>query len=285
MKSQFSSDAKLPLPNVTLIAMTGVLVRETLLAMAYSMGGIDFGAAVLVTDKPVKECPKGVRLQEDFLQPVSPSPSGAGVKTDSKEISYICVKYCDPLDSIDRFNYESVYHLGHYVETDFCLLVHYDGFVVHPENFRQEFLDYDYIGSPWPLPPAGDHTTYRDIHGNLCRVGNSVSFRSKRLLDFPEKAGIPWTPEKGWFNEDGFICCRNRHLFEEAGMRFAPFELALAFGREKPLPENKGIDPFVFHKWEGENAAFPDFRKKPNPALNQLRKLHGYLHNKLHQDK
>ncbi len=241
---------KLKLPTVTLIAMTGVLIPETLKAMEYSMRGIEFGDAVLVTDKPPGKLPEGIRAD-----------------------------YCESLDGIDRFNYESVYHLGHYVETEFCLLVHYDGFVVHPECFREEFLEYDYIGSPWPLPPRGDDTTYRDRQGNLCRVGNSVSFRSKRLLDFPEQAKIPWTPEKGWYNEDGFICCRNRHLFEAAGMRFAPFELALHFGREKPLPENEGVIPFAFHKWEGENAAFPDFRRKEPGILTGLRKLHGWIVN------
>ena len=64
----------------------------------------------------------------------------------------------------------------------------YDGFVVHPECWRDEFLNYDYIGSPWPLPKPGTKHCYHDIHGNLCRVGNSVSIRSKRLMDFPRQA-------------------------------------------------------------------------------------------------
>lgn len=241
---------KLKLPEVTLIAMTGVLIPETLKAMEYSMRGIEFGDAVLVSDREMKKLPPGIRSER-----------------------------CESLQGIDRFNYESVYHLGHYVHTDFCLLVHYDGFVVHPECFLQEFLDYDYIGSPWPLPREGDETTYRDIHGNLCRVGNSVSIRSKRLLDFPEKAGIPWTPEKGWYNEDGFICCRNRHLFEAAGMRFAPLKLAVYFGHEQMIPEIQGITPFVFHKWAGTNAAYPDFRKKEPGLITGLRRLHGALVN------
>lgn len=48
-----------------------------------------------------------------------------------------------------------VYELGDYIETDFVMLVHYDGFIVHPELWRDEFLDYDYIGAPWPLPKEG----------------------------------------------------------------------------------------------------------------------------------
>lgn len=215
--------------------MTSVDVAATVKAMKYSMREIDFGDAVIVTHKKPKGLPKEIRYA-----------------------------HIDILDNIDRFNYETVYNMGSYVNTEFALLVHADGFVVNPDMWQDAFLDYDYIGSPWPMPKQGDTTTYRDIHGNLCRVGNSVSIRSKRLMDFPKQAGIPWTAEKGWFNEDGFICCRNRHLFEAAGMKFAPLELAIYFGHENMIPEieGKGIKPFVFHKWMGSNAKYPDFRKK-----------------------
>ncbi len=74
------------------------------------------------------------------------------------------------------------------------------------------------LGAPWPLPPEGDTTTYRDRDGNICRVGNSAGIRSKRLMDFPKKAGIPWEGEYAygqmWYYEDGFICCKIRHLLE-----------------------------------------------------------------------
>lgn len=224
---------KLQLPNVTLTAMTSVMVPETIKAMEYSMRGIAFGDAVLITHEKPKRLPEGIRY-----------------------------RHIDKLDNIDRFNYETVYHLGDYVDTEFALLVHYDGFVVHPEMWRDEFLEYDYIGSPWPLPKEGDTTTYRDIYGNLCRVGNSVSIRSKRLMDFPAKAGVPWVGENGYFNEDGFICCKIRHLLEAEGMKIAPLEVAKYFGHENMIPEIEGITPFLFHKWYGTNAHYPDFRKK-----------------------
>ena len=137
------------------------------------------------------------------------------------------------------------------------LLVHYDGFVVNPDMWRDEFLDYDYIGSPFPLPK--DDFSYRDINGNICRVGNSVSIRSKRLLEFPSKTGIPFEADHGFFNEDGFICCKNRHLFEGAGMKYAPLEVAKYFGHESMIPEVEGIRPFVFHKWAGTNGEYPKF--------------------------
>ena len=36
-----------------------------------------------------------------------------------------------------------VYELKDHIKTDFCLVVHADGFVIHPELWRDEFLDYE----------------------------------------------------------------------------------------------------------------------------------------------
>ena len=78
--------------------------------------------------------------------------------------------------TIDDWNRAIVFDLRRYVDTDFCMLIHPDGFVVHPESWRPEFLDYDYIGSPWPMPT--DDYSYRTPDGEIVRVGNSVSIRS-----------------------------------------------------------------------------------------------------------
>ena len=157
---------KLELKNVTLVAMTSVNIRATIQAMRYSMRGIRFGDVVLITDKKPFGLPKSIRYS-----------------------------HTSRLNNIDDFNYKMVYELGDHIHTDFALIVHADGFVVHPDNWRDEFLDYDYIGAPWPLPPEGDTTTYRDKDGNICRVGNSAGIRSKRLMDFPKKKNIPWEGE------------------------------------------------------------------------------------------
>ena len=49
---------KLCLPNVTLVAMTSVLVKETIKAMEYSMREIEFGDAVIITHKKPRHLPK-----------------------------------------------------------------------------------------------------------------------------------------------------------------------------------------------------------------------------------
>ncbi len=58
---------------------------------------------------------------------------------------------------------------------------------------KDDFLNYDYIGAPYPLPQ--DNFSYRDIDGNLIRVGNSVSLRSKKLLDLPIQLDLEWISE------------------------------------------------------------------------------------------
>lgn len=223
---------KLQLPQVTLAVMTSVNIYEAVKALQYSMQGIDFGEVVLITHRKPIFLPKGITY-----------------------------KHTSKLTDIDCFNYKMTYELGNYINTDYVLLIHADGFVVHPEKWQDTFLAYDYIGSPWPVPKPGTIHSYHDIYGNLCRVGNSVSLRSKRLLDFPAKAGLVWEKdEEGFYNEDIFLCCMNKHKIEEAGMRIAPVEVAKYFGHEHPVPETLAVDaPFVFHKWWGRNEQYPKF--------------------------
>ena len=129
--------------------------------------------------------------------------------------------------------------------------------MVNPEAWSDIFLDYDYVGAPWPLPK--DDFSYRDKNGVVQRVGNSVSLRSKKLLDLPKKLNMEWKSYNGYYNEDGYICVNQRHVFEENGCTFAPLYVAKYFSREVPLPENKDLIPFAFHKHEGPNAVYPNF--------------------------
>ncbi len=234
---------KRSLPTVTLAAVTSVDLYETVRAMCYSMREIEFGDAVLISHKKPWYLPKSIRFAR-----------------------------IDRLDGIDAFNHACVYRLKDYIRTEHMLLVHADGFVVHPECWDDRFLQYDYIGSPWPLP-ENDYA-YRDASGEICRVGNSVSLRSKRLLSYPAEHDLPWERDRdGFYNEDIFLCCTHKKEMEEAGLSWAPFETALSFGREKPLPENAGRATFVFHKWWGENAGYPRFRAPHKRIKDAVRPL------------
>jgi len=222
------NNKKNKLPNVTLVAMATRNVEETLQALEYSCKGVEYGS---------------VKLLSHY------TPYDIG-----KIIEFTRI---DKIKSIDDWSYKIIYELNRYIDTEFALLVHADGFVVNPSSWRDEFLEYDYIGAPWPLP--ADNFSYRDVNGDIVRVGNSVSLRSKRLLELPIKLDLPWEPFHGHWNEDGFICTKNKHIYEANGMKFAPLEVAKYFSHESMIPEVKAIKPFAFHKWAGSNHIYPKF--------------------------
>lgn len=180
----------------------------------------------------------------------------------SKDIEFGAIKnIIVDTNTIDEWNKAVVFDLGDYIDTEFALLVHPDGFVVHPEVWNDEWLKYDFIGAPFPLPR--DNFSYRDVNGKIQRVGNSVSLRSQKLLQLPKKIGMEWKSFHGFYNEDGYISVNMRHVFEAHGCKFAPFEVALQFSREMPLPENRGLKTFCFHRNIGENSRYPNFETEP----------------------
>lgn len=147
------------------------------------------------------------------------------------------------ITDIDTWNYKIIYDLPNYVTTEFALLIHADGYIRDPRLWQKVWLRYDYVGAPWPLP--SDNYSYRDENGEVVRVGNSVSLRSKKLMDLV--ATRPWKYYYGNCNEDGFICCHNRNWLESQGCKFAPLEVAKYFSKEHEIPENRNIKTFAFH--------------------------------------
>ena len=151
--------------------------------------------------------------------------------------------YDTKIDSIDEWNRKIIQDLPKYVNTSHALLFHADGYVINPELWNPDWLKYDYIGAPWPLPT--DNYSYLDEEGELQRIGNSVSLRSKKLMDLV--ATREWKSYYGNTNEDGFICCHNRKWLESQGCKFAPLEVAVHFSKEHEIPENKDLKTFMFH--------------------------------------
>lgn len=217
------------LPNITLIALATIRPDAAVKALEYSCKGITFGAVKLVS----------------HIRPESTS-------------EYIQHEHVDKFPSIDDWNRYVVYDLWKHVDTEFCILVHEDGFIVHPESWDPAFLMYDFCGSPFDIDTAIAIQGGRDQP--LSRVGNSVSIRSRRLLKLPTDTNMEWRRFNADSNEDTFVSCHNRKIFEACGMRFAPLEVAIFWGREAEIPENQYVDkPFIFHKWHGRNHIYPHF--------------------------
>lgn len=156
----------------------------------------------------------------------------------------------EKITGIDEWNRKIIYDLPKYVDTSHALLIHQDGYVINPKLWNPEWLELDYIGAPWPLPK--DTYSYLDDVGRLQRVGNSVSLRSKKLMDAvaqtPESYFWSFKEKYGNTNEDGYISCHNRFFLERLGCKFATLEQAVHFSKEHDIEENKGLQTFAFHQ-------------------------------------
>jgi len=120
------------------------------------------------------------------------------------------------IDSIEAYSHFMIKELNDYVQTDYVLIVHHDGFILNPDAWTDEFLQYDYIGAPW---------RYKDDKN----VGNGgFSLRSKKLLEL--LANDPYILDT--HPEDDRICRMYGDYLKSKGIRFAPEELAKKFSIE-----------------------------------------------------
>lgn len=232
----------LKLENITLVAVTSVNIDAHVKALEYSCKDIEFGAVKLLSDVCPDNLPSYIKHEkiDKLTHPIGENLGGGK----------------------DQWNYFMVYKLGSFIETEYAIIIHHDGFVVNASSWNPEFLNYDYIGSPWFLP--SDTFSYRDVNGEIIRVGNSVGLRSKRLMDLPISLDMEWKPFHGYWNEDGFISVNNRHIFMQHGMRFPDLNVGKSFSHGCMIPEvledaMNGIKPFMFHRYDGTNAHYPKF--------------------------
>ena len=117
--------------------------------------------------------------------------------------------------------------LDQYVVGSHVLVIQWDSFITHPNLWRNEFLDYDYIGPVWPHHPQTP-------------VGNGgFSLRSVKLLQAIKRPGfIKRHPE------DYCICADNKDFLEkECGIQFAPTKVAEQFAVER----SEWHEAFGFH--------------------------------------
>jgi hypothetical protein len=239
------------LKNVTLAAVSGVNYGDTLYSLWVSQREIQFGSVKLI--------------------------SGAEIKVPA-ELCVVEKAIGTQLDSIDEYNRYVIYDLWKHINTDYVLLIQADGYVVNPSMWNNSFLDFDYIGAPWPVR----QDSYIDPFGGHQRVGNGgFSLRSSKLLRVPTVRDVVFQvndddfynhQNMGLLSEDGNICVHNRHVFEEEGCIFAPFNLALSFSVETRLLERRMRDTFGFHKKLPVRHAIKD-RKLRNLFKSQHARL------------
>lgn len=205
----------LTLPQVTLCCVdTTPRLPWALKALQRCLGSIRFADALLLSDAASlgdRALPPGVRWVE-----------------------------IEPLRSIEAYSAFVLKALAPHITTSHVLLVQWDGFVLNASSWRNEFLEFDYLGAPWPnQPPA-------------LAVGNGgFSLRSTKLLQALQDPALSiGHPED--------VCIGQTHCvaLEARGIRFPSIELARQFSVET---DSLASRPFGFHgQWHLFQALAPD---------------------------
>lgn len=137
------------------------------------------------------------------------------VKNKRSDIEYA---QAPPIRSTKDYSDLLLTDIDQYVVGSHVLIIQWDSFITHPNLWRNEFLDYDYIGPVWPHHPETP-------------VGNGgFSLRSKKLLEIIQQPGfVKKHPE------DYCICADNRNFLEKRKIKIAPVDIAEQFAVERTL--------------------------------------------------
>lgn len=205
---------RLHLPNVTLYMYDCAHPQTGLAVLKHCSRLVQFGACVMVTNADLP-APGHIQM----------------IKTTGKTL-------------ID-YNKHIVLEMTRNVSTDFALVVQTDGFILNPEKWKPEFLQFDYIGAPWGSGLQQDYP-----FGT--RVGNGgFSLRSKKLMDLtstfteydPDRlSGFDWA-------EDFYVCKVRYQELLRHNIKIADLATAADFSLEADIPEHPRTyaDVFGFH--------------------------------------
>ncbi|NVN96822.1 hypothetical protein HXX01_01070 [Candidatus Nomurabacteria bacterium] len=192
---------KIYLPNVTLLGIDCVDTERLIKALDISSEQIEFADVKLLTSLPTSD-------KRKVLIPHIGSTA---------EYSEFCIR-----------------KLADYVDTDFVLIVQYDGFVLNPSSWTNEFLNYDYIGAPWFVHDEFWFTKFlfpRDLLDKTVVGNGGFCLRSKKFLEVSSRLADEGVFDK-YHPEDVALCVWNKDKMEKEGIRFAPNDIAEKFSIE-----------------------------------------------------
>jgi len=189
------------LPNVTFVVIDRVAHELTKMAIEDSLNLCNPADLLIFTDKPDK-----IKIQ------------GA------------CYILTDPgdMESYNKILYAQVPKMVH---TSHFLTIEWDGWIVNPGAWSDKFLEFDYIGAPWPFHKSGN------------RVGNGgFSLRSARLTKFLMENSKEFPPIHA---EDHWLCREYGSALMAKGFKWADEDTAQRFSFENGKPHPEGS--FGFH--------------------------------------
>lgn len=223
--------------NITLVSIGNINHTLTEFSVNKSIENMPPSDTFIVSDKILS----GVKYQHNFV--------------DLAEINHFTVDGQPAEWNFDTYNVFLLKALVHYIKTDYIINIHYDGFPVNRNYWTDQFLEYDYIGSPthrdWiPLTPTlKSHSLYDVAPDRWYNGGGGFTLRSKKLLSALTDSRIVTELSGKNFerSEDVTISIKYRKLLEEEyGIKFAPLDVSLSFCTEliTGLPYS-----FGFHGW------------------------------------
>jgi len=138
------------------------------------------------------------------------------------------------------------------LETDFMLILSWDGWIIDETMWTDEFLEYDIVGAPWWFTDGQN-------------VGHA-QLRSRRIMghlrDRPTE--LPLTHP-----EDNAICRKYRKELEAFGFKWPTEQLASRFSFEttRPHPDSKH---FMFHSpWNFRHVLSPERLEERRRLMRQ----------------
>ncbi len=198
------------------------------------------------------------------------------IKSDNQNVVSI-----NPITSIEEYSKFIIEKLDDYVDTPYVLIIQYDGFILNSNAWSDEFLKYDYIGSPWLV--RNSHVNKlgwpKELLGQYLVGGGGFSLRSKKFISLCANLSKQ-SFFKEYHPEDAILCVFNRRLMEEKGIKFAPVEIAKRFSYEaEDMEHYSWNDQFGFHglkwtdisKWTKENQEY-----RIDNTLRAVGKIHKY---------
>lgn len=162
------------------------------------------------------------------------------ISCEDPEIDGVRFIYTEPLSYFD-YNKWCLHNLSDYVTTDFGLLFQDDGYPLNPEMWRDEFLEYDYVGAPLPLD------THIMFNTNERIGGGGFTLRSKKLMEYTKTISYP--DHYGRYdNEDTIIVMKNRDKIVENGMKICPHNIARHFVIQNAIDDQHTLyNTFGYH--------------------------------------
>lgn len=145
------------------------------------------------------------------------------------------VKNIPKLNNIDQLNLFCIKELWKYIDTPHFMIIQPDGYIINPELWKDDWLNYDYIGAPWSDLIMRTQLGHPGIgNGGFC-------IRSKSLAKFvsnkQKHLQLPLT-----FNEDGYY---SNKINTESFLKYPTTKEALAFSQEMLI--DSSIKPFGIH--------------------------------------